>query len=487
MKLDACCYAAGGLALLLAACGAGDHSRSAELNRFFGGGAAGTTGSGRGTDDSVPEPDMPTPASTPRSTGNAGAKATAPQTPSTVGRPPSAGSAGRSTSDTSAGGVSAASPAAGSGGAAAGSGGPTASPAAPPTSSGPDAMPPRGGSGSATSCPSGYLAAGSECVCDMNGSFALQATIPVTFDGMAPIEPLDSSVEVMGLLRQQYDASGNLKLSMSICGQTTPDICANAQPPLLSSPEAYGQYVPVESWDRASETPATAELSLPAPLPGSAIDTPALAQLLGISLSDPLGAWPASYKDVQGTNAFDGSATNGAQWVDADGDGKSGATQRVVSASGAMSSATSGPLVTYGGKSAECPRSNAGAARSPYAYLPLPQGLGVKRVKALYVAQRVSFELHGKLDSCDQASGMLTGANGSALRFDLLIAGCSMVNGSGETDCTQGVIDTASKNGGGAALKLDNGNFTWTRMAADATCADVRAARTANVRLTPAR
>lgn len=314
-------------------------------------------------------------------------------------------------------------------------------------------------------------------MCDLNGSYGLHATIPVTLAGKAPIEALSSHMQVWSLLRQQYDSTGNLTLSMSICGTTSPDVCASAQPPVLSSAEAYGQYIPVEAWDRAMDTTASAQLTLLSPLPGAAIDTPTLAQLLGISLQDPLGAWPASYKDVQGTTAFDGSAVNGATWLDAEEDGKSGVTVRVVGSGGAVSNGASGPMRTYGNTSTDCPRSNAQAARSLYAYLPLPQGLGVKRIKALYTAQRIAFELHGMLDSCDQASGTLTGTRGGALTFDALIGGCAMVSGSGEADCSQAVIDAATSNGGVSGLELGTGRFTWTRMAADATCADVRVMR----------
>jgi hypothetical protein len=75
---------------------------------------------------------------------------------------------------------------------------------------------------------------------------------------------------------------------------------------------------------------------------------------------------------------------------------------------------------------------------------------------------------------------MLTGSDGGELAFNALIGGCSMVSGSGEADCSQAVIDAASANGGLSGLKLGTGNFVWTRMPADATCADVRAAREAN-------
>ena len=454
------------LAPLMAACGPGDHARSAELNRFFGGGAAGSGVSSPAAMSAQTEEQsvIPSSGSTPARAPSAAVKAPTVQAPSSpVSSPTVSGAAGMLA------------PAANGGSAGAAGSKPTASSV--PDATPPSRMPAAAGDGAALTCPSGQLPVGKECVCDLNGSFALHASIPVSSAAMGPVEALNGTMHIWSLLRQQSDASGNLTVSMNVCGQTSPDLCASAQPPVLSAAEAYAQYIPVETWDRASETPASVQLSLASPQPGAAIDTPPFAQLFGISLSDPLGPWPASFKDVQGSNGFDGSATNGAAWVDTDADGKAGVTLRIVGAGGAASNASSGPLQSYGSTSLECPRSNAQSPRSPYAYLPLAQGLGVKRIKALYTAQRIAFELHGTLDSCDQASGMVTGGNGGALAFHALIGGCSMVSGSGEADCTQAVVDTASANGGVSGLKLGSGRFSWTRLSADATCADVRAQR----------
>ena len=469
---DARWHAALAAALLLAACGPGDHARSAELNRFFGAGAAGTAMNSQAAKPAETEEQsvIPSSGSTPPRNASAGAKAPVVQMPGTQLGASSASAAGGMVAT----GGSTAMPAANSGG-----GGASASKPSMPDATKPPA-PAAAGNSAVMMCPAGQMAVGTQCVCDLNGSFALHASIPVSSAAMGPVEALNGTMHVWSLLRQQYDASGNLSMSMSVCGQTSPDLCASAQPPVLSAPEAYGQYIPVEAWNRASEAPASAQLSIASPLPGAAIDTPPLAQLFGISLSNPLGPWPASFKDVQGSGAFDGSATNGAAWVDTDADGKSGVTLRIVGAGGAMGNGASGPMQSYGSTSAECPRTNAQSARSPYAYLPLAQGLGVKRIKALYTAQRIAFELHGLLDSCDQASGAVTGGNGGALAFHALIGGCSMVSGSGETDCTQAVIDTASANGGVSGLKLGTGSFTWTRLPAEATCAEVRAMREAH-------
>jgi hypothetical protein len=329
--------------------------------------------------------------------------------------------------------------------------------------------------GPSASCGSGYLAVEGACVCDMNGTFAFHGRAQVSLPSMAPVEALNDTIELWGTVRQTYDGDGNLGLMLSACGQTTPDICVAAQAPVLPNAEAYAQYVPVEVWDKHG-TQAALQIGLPGALPGTPFETPTLAELFGVTLANPLGAWPTTRKDVEGGSEFDGSAVNGAHWLDIDGDGELGMSIKLVPPGGVAAAATSGPPHSYAATSTKCPRSDPQAARSPYAYLPLPQGLGVKRIKRLYSAQRIALEFHGTLASCDRVSGMLTGANGGALHMDSLIGGCAIVNGSGESTCTAALLDMTDSGGGAAAgLQLGSGSFVLARVADAVTCAQVRA------------
>lgn len=456
------------IAAAASACHPGDHARTGGLARLFGGGAAGKDTNEPAATDTTGPADSITSDARPAA-GGGGARAPNPSN-ARAGRsaPPLAGQLAQSGAGSTGGRVAV----------AMNGGTPTSGAAAPEAPSSQQA----GASGAPdtpATCAAGYIAAGDQCACDLSGTFALHATIPVTMASMAPLEALSDVMDLWGLARLDYDAAGDLGIALSVCGQTTPDICAAAQAPVIPSPEAYAQYIPVEVWDKPSNAPAEVRLNLPAAQPGSALVTPALNELFGISLSDPAGAWPTTRKDIAGGSDFDGSAVNGAQWVDMDGDTNPGLTVRIVAPGGVTSSSTSGPPRMYGATSSQCPRSNAQAARSPYAFLPLPQGLGVKRIKALYSAQRMRFELHGALESCDRISGSLTGPGEGKLKLDAVIGGCSMVNGSGEAQCGAGLLDSASSGAGGGAtsiLALSSGEFTLVRTPDATSCSEVRAA-----------
>jgi hypothetical protein len=339
-------------------------------------------------------------------------------------------------------------------------------------------MPDSAGTESTMTCDAGYIDVAGQCVCDMNGTFALHSKTPVSLPSTPPLEALTDAIDLWGVVVQQYDAEGNLEISLNSCGQTTPDICAAAQAPVLPSAEAYGEYVPVELWETATP-PAVAQMSLPDALPGSAFATPTLAQVLGITLTNPLGAWPTTRKNIEGGPDFGGSATNGARWMDIDGDGKPGMTMKVVGPGGVPAGAASGPPFSYGATSSKCPRSDRQAPRSSYAYLPLPQGLGVKRIKGLYSAQRVRLEFHGALETCDRISGMLTGPKAAKLQLDAVLGGCTMVSGSGESACPSSLLDSAESSGSGGAatggLEMGAGSFVLARIPDGTTCAQVRA------------
>jgi hypothetical protein len=327
-------------------------------------------------------------------------------------------------------------------------------------------------------CESGFVELDGQCVCDAAGTFALHASLPVSMKGTAPIESLNDSVDLWAIVHQQLDAAGTLRFAIRACGQTSPDICVAAQAPVIPSPEAFAQFIPVEVWERPDNLETRVQFSFEGGVAGADFVTPPLAFLYGIALDDALGSWPSSRKDVAGGADFDGSAINAARWVDIDGDGKPGLTIKVVGPSGAPATPTSGPPRAYAATSSVCPRSNAQAARSPYAYLPFAQGIGVKRIKALYSGQRLIAELHGALESCDRASGELTGVDGGKLELDAVLGGCSMVNGAGESDCSASLLDSAAGMAGGSpsgSLSFGEGTFVLERVADQATCADVRA------------
>ena len=211
-------------------------------------------------------------------------------------------------------------------------------------------------------------------------------------------------------------------------------------------------------------------------MPGASFETPPIAELLGIALKDPTGPFPATRKDVQDSAEFDGSAVNEAKWVDIDGDEKPGLTMYLVPPGGIAAGGATGPLEEKTATSAKCPRNDAGAKRSPYAYLPLPEGLMIRRVKRMYAGQRLIMELRGKLDSCDRVSGEVTGPKGGKLELENKVGGCVTASGSDEAPCPASVVDLFDSMSG-AKLSVQSGTFSMVRIDAAASCADVRAAK----------
>jgi len=461
-------------AMMLAfGCAPGDHSKSAQLTQLFGGGAAPEQDPNIAPDPGAPLDSSPISGTSviPRNNG-AGSAVTTRSSPSqAVSTAIGSGANMPSAPQQQSGNA----PTTGAGGFMGVGATNTVDPPTGDTFTTGE-TPPATDAGSDVKCEQGYVAVGGACTCELSGTFAFQGIAPVSLVGSGPVEALDDTIQLWGIARHDYDAQAGLSLTLSWCGQTTPDICASAQPPALPSPEAYGQFIPLESWTRAS-TSVTAELPLAHALPGEPFITPTIVQLFGISLADPFGAWPTTRKDIEGSPNYDGSSVNGAQWLDSDDDGKLGLSTIIVPPGGLQGTATAGPPGGYTAESSACPRDQPRAARSRYMYIPFPQGLGVERIAALYMAQRLALELSGVVESCDRITGVLTGPSGADIRLDGVLGGCSTINGSAQEDCSASLLSTAESGGGATSLGLNFGigDFVLTRADTDTTCADVRA------------
>jgi hypothetical protein len=178
-------------------------------------------------------------------------------------------------------------------------------------------------------------------------------------------------------------------------------------------------------------------------IPGSAFETDSVAHLQGIGLDDPLGVWPKSRRDISGTPSFDGSAVNGAVWLDQDDDSFVGLTSYVVPPGGTTTSTPTPPTPRpYGAYSPVCPRS--GGTHTPYAYLPAPAQGSTNvpvRVKRFYSALRMITAYKGKISSCDAISGELLGQDGKQLKLEMRVGGCIRTLDQKETACNEAAVD----------------------------------------------
>jgi hypothetical protein len=132
------------------------------------------------------------------------------------------------------------------------------------------------------------------------------------------------------------------------------------------------------------------------------------------------------------------------------------------------------PIKDFGALSAICPRM--GGAHTPYAYWPAPPdgiSLTPARIKRFYTASRVISGYSGKVDSCNQLSGSVVGPNSGNVQIDARIGGCVRTNGTGETACSDSVVDFLD--GGAQAQGVVAGTFKVLRADPSVTCATVRA------------
>ena len=317
-------------------------------------------------------------------------------------------------------------------------------------------------------CGAGFKAVAGKCVCDMQGTFAVRSELKLAWSNIDGIVDGSGSTYSWSIARHNYDAEGNLTAEMIQCGDTNLDICGTGVRIVGIPSEAYAQFVPIAAYDKGAASSAEFAFKLESPLPGSDYKTPNFGSLMGISLTDPLGTWPASRKDVQGGNDFDGSATNGARWIDTDGDTFFGLTTYAVGPNGAPADGSElAPIEGYTGRSPSC--------NLPYNYPPALDGLTTRRIKRFSSANRVISAFDGKLDSCDALSGNVTGPDDGKVHYDIRIGNCTRtdLNGNNEGACSSGLLDyldsTQTPN------QVDSDSFKAKRVKDDITCKEVRA------------
>jgi hypothetical protein len=308
----------------------------------------------------------------------------------------------------------------------------------------------------------------------MQGTFAVRYDSTASWKNVDGIEDGSAQGKSWAIVRQNYADDGALALEFVTCGETTIDLCGAGVRIAGISAEAYSQYVPMSVWDKAGTPGTLIEFSLPAAVPGGAYKTPRFALLSGISLTDPLGEWPAKRQDVQGGSDFDGSATNGARWLDSDQDTLYGQTTYAVGPNGETPTGELAPIAPYAQMSAACPRSDAAAPRLPYNYPPGLDGLTPRRIKRFSSANRSISELDGTIQSCNEITGNVAGPDSGRAHLDLRIGSCIRVDAeSGEVACSSSLLDFLDSTQAPSAF--DAQSFIMKRVDANITCAQVRA------------
>jgi ABC-type branched-subunit amino acid transport system substrate-binding protein len=253
--------------------------------------------------------------------------------------------------------------------------------------------------------------------CELSGVFSLKLMTPVTWPATAVLT--SGSGTIVSWARVQLNQSGtNLNGSVVPCGQTVPDF----QNAILGA-ERYGVDYATTIFDRTPPLPSVPVTGLLAgTTPGSAFSLGRTAWLMGTQMSDPVdGAWP---------NARD------LRQRDDDADGQEAITAWYK------------------------------PALEGYSWPPVDSS-AIARSDRCYLAARVVFALGGTLNSCTQASGAAT-----AQGIDSRVIGCRLISGADCDSVQADHLDTYKP-----AYTVGASSYTLVRIADDADCSGVRAAR----------
>jgi len=250
--------------------------------------------------------------------------------------------------------------------------------------------------------------------CDLNGLFALKLIAPATWPGTSVLAAGSGTFTFWAKLQVSQN---NLALNTTVtpCGELVPDFAAAA---FIN--ETYGITYPNSTFDNNTLASVSSTGSLGGTAPGSSFALARNAWMMGVSLSDPINAaWPSRT-----------SLTS----VDGDADTKIGVTGSYKSGSG-----YSNPPVN---------------------------SVGSVRANRAYIGTRTVFTLSGTLNSCSASSGSATVQD-----VDYHTIGCRLASGS---DCSNN--DTNYLDTNGPNYQTGSASYTLTRVDANASCAQVRAA-----------
>jgi hypothetical protein len=207
------------------------------------------------------------------------------------------------------------------------------------------------------------------------------------------------------------------------CGTILPDFSLNGAGQLVTGGSKVLVEIPHSVWEAPTIPKLQSRGKLASWDVGSAFTIDNTIALFGLTMPDPLAAWPNSYTAIMA--------------VDADGDGKPGFL--------AM------------------PRAGMG-------YVQPPTGLGLfgsaPSADKLYLSSRTVVSLEGKLTGCSEVAG-----TAKITFFDSHVVGCHVKNG-GECSASQTDFVDQSR----TLYKITGASFTAKKIPDNASCADARAA-----------
>jgi hypothetical protein len=261
---------------------------------------------------------------------------------------------------------------------------------------------------------------GGACVttCDLSGTWAGKVSLQVTWPGTVTLAGGSGTIGVWMIVKGTQSGS-SIPVTMTPCGVVVPDFQSSA----AAGNEPYGLTFPNTLFDHAPPylLAVNSTVTLGATTVGSSYSIPAIAFLLGLSMTNPTtDAWPSTPEMVT--------------QVDMDQDTNVGVTAEYKT----------------GGT---------------YVLVPLNLSKSVRSDKA-YLAARFAASYAGTFSTCTNITGTAT-----VTHYDTHVIGCEH---SGGGACTQTESDFADSNK--PAYVPGSATITMVKIANSGTCADVRGA-----------
>jgi hypothetical protein len=203
------------------------------------------------------------------------------------------------------------------------------------------------------------------------------------------------------------------------CGTRLPEFNLNPLAGLITGGSKVLIEIPDSDWDATTMPKFHSQGVLGGWDPGNTVKFDPTVALVGLTMADPMAAWPENYDQLQA--------------ADADNDSKAGFTAAPHAGSGY----TAPPVALFGAKTDK-----------------------------IYLASRTIVGLDGQLSSCEDIAGTAI-----VKSFDSHVVGCHIKD---KDDCQPGDIGFVDKNR--TIYEVKSATFTAKKIAEGATCADVRTA-----------
>ena len=328
-----------------------------------------------------------------------------------------AGACGGSNSEVKpdAGGSGSGGSASGSGGSASGSGG---------SASGSGGATGTGGSVAVDGGGTGTGGAGGGTNCPAQTAFTLSVHVELEVSWPATLASSAGMGKVHLWNRAKLNANGTTLMGDTwSCGTILPEFGLTGAGQLVTGGSKVSIAVPVTVWDKPMIPKFPNSGMISGWNAGSTINIIPTVALVGLTMPNPMAAWPDSYTGIMA--------------VDHDGDGKPGFTA--------------------------IPRDD-----RPYTAPPTSLGIfgSAPTADQVYLASRTVVALNGKLDSCTEQSG-----TANVTFFDSHVVGCHL-KGAGECNASQ----TDFVDQGRTKYVVKSGTFKSKQVKDDATCEEIRAA-----------